>query len=207
MLPVTYSTSSLTIHSRSQRADSATRDQCPWRKLVVTMHSIRAYHAILGLVVLLAYVTSEWGSIHTWLGYGVALMILVRLGLAASGLPRLGLERFYPHFTGLDLGHITTHPAISRSILFAIAISLLTVTASGVVMDGGCTFSGAGDGKGRAADGEQGHEEGEGEGPLGEVHEAVGNLLLLLVGGHVAYLPVFKRPLARFMLFLPPADK
>lgn len=174
-----------------------------------TIHSIRAYHAILALLVMLAYVTSEWGSIHAWLGYGVALMILVRLGLAASGLPRLGLERFYPHFTGLNLGRITTHPAISRSILLAIAISLVTVTATGLVMDGGRTFSGAGEGKSYAADGEQGHEEGDGEedSPLGEVHELFGNLLLLLVGSHVAYLLVFKRPLARFMLFMPPADK
>lgn len=183
-----------------------------------TIHSIRAYHAILALLVILAYVTSEWGSIHAWLGYGVALMILVRLGLAASGLPQLGLERFYPHFTGLNLGRITTHPAISRSILLAIAISLVTVTATGLVMDGGRTFSGAGPGLPSAAaerlttgDGEPHEEDGEGDGdedgPLGEVHELFGNLLLLLVGGHVAYLLVFKRPLARFMLFMPPADK
>ncbi|MFY8096125.1 MAG: cytochrome b/b6 domain-containing protein [Niveispirillum sp.] len=186
------------------------------------MHSIRAYHAILALLVLLAYVTSEWGAIHAWLGYGVGLMILIRLGLAASGLPQLGLERFYPHFTGLNLGRITTHPAISRSILLAIAISLVTVTATGMVMDAGRTFSAAAppppsefSASTAAEDGTHSRdqleevEEADDQdgGPLGEVHEFFGNLILLLVGGHVAYLLAFKRSLVRFMLFLPSAGK
>lgn len=211
-------------------ANRAMPDQFPLTHRGPAMHSIRTYHAILALLVLLAYVTSEWGLIHAWLGYGVGLMIVVRLGLAASGLPQLGLERFYPHFTGLKLGRITTHPAISRSILFAIAISLVTVTSTGMVMDAGRTFSGeapaqqsdlpastkAEDGKHNGADeGDEGESESEGEeeadgedgGPLGEVHEFFGNLILLLVGVHVAYLLAFKRSLVRFMLFLPPASK
>lgn len=186
------------------------------------MYSIRAYHAILALLVLLAYLSSEWGQNHAWFGYGVGLVIVIRLGLAASGLPQLGLERFYPHFTGLNLNRITTHPAISRSILFAIAISLVTVTATGMVMDAGRTFSGAAptrqselsaitrveDGKYRGSHEEQvGEADGKDDGPLAEVHEFFGNLILLLVGGHVAYLLVFKRSLARFMLFLPSAGK
>lgn len=186
------------------------------------MHNIRVYHAILALLVLLAYLTSEWGHIHAWLGYSVGLMFVIRLGLAASGLPQLGLERFYPHFTGLNLNRITTHPAISRSILFAIAISLVTVTATGMVMDAGRTFSDAAstpqpdlsaitraeDGEHRGPHGEEVEEaHREDDGPLGEVHEFFGNLVLWLVGGHVAYLLIFKRSLARFMLFLPPAGK
>lgn len=185
------------------------------------MHVIRAYHAVLALLVLLAYGTSEWGPIHVWLGYGVALVILVRLGLAALGLPQLGLERFYPQFTGLNLDRITTHPAISRGILFAIAISLVTVTATGLIMDGGGTLSRAdtaplsdGPEKVLARDrerpgayGEDGTDDDEEGGPLEEVHEFFGNLLLLLVGGHIAYLLTFKRPLARFMLYLAAAGK
>ena len=40
------------------------------------------------------------------------------------------------------------------------------------------------------------------EGPLSEAHELLANLLIAFVGLHVAYLLLFKLPLARFMLFL-----
>ncbi len=38
---------------------------------------------------------------------------------------------------------------------------------------------------------------------LEETHEFFGNLLLIFVGLHVSYLLLFKRPLAKFMLFVP----
>lgn len=37
---------------------------------------------------------------------------------------------------------------------------------------------------------------------LEETHEFFGNLLLIFVGLHVSYLLLFKRPLAKFMLFV-----
>ena len=40
------------------------------------------------------------------------------------------------------------------------------------------------------------------EGALSEVHELLANLLVGFVTLHVAYLLLFKWPLARFMLFL-----
>jgi cytochrome b len=46
------------------------------------------------------------------------------------------------------------------------------------------------------------HSENEEEGMLSEVHEFFGNLLVLVVGLHVTYLLLFKRPVALFMLFL-----
>jgi hypothetical protein len=39
------------------------------------------------------------------------------------------------------------------------------------------------------------------------VHEVLANLTLLSVGAHVSYLLLFRRPLARFMLFLPPVAR
>lgn len=107
-------------------------------------------------------------------------MIVVRLVLAATGLPQLGLFRFYPHFAGLTLGTLPTHPAISRTLLLGIAISLIGVVATGLIMAFGSETE-----------------------ALEEIHELLGNLVLLLVGGHVAYLLLFKRPLVRFMAFLP----
>jgi 3-ketosteroid 9alpha-monooxygenase subunit B len=47
-----------------------------------------------------------------------------------------------------------------------------------------------------ARGGEQEH------GIVGELHEGLSNLLMIIVGLHVAYLFLFKRPLARFMLFI-----
>ena len=38
-------------------------------------------------------------------------------------------------------------------------------------------------------------------GPLGELHELFGNGLMPLAASHISYLVLFKRPLARFMLF------
>jgi 3-ketosteroid 9alpha-monooxygenase subunit B len=40
------------------------------------------------------------------------------------------------------------------------------------------------------------------DGIVGELHEGLSNFLMLIVGLHVAYLFLFKRPLARFMLFI-----
>lgn len=52
-------------------------------------------------------------------------------------------------------------------------------------------------------DGEEGEGDEDEEGLLGELHELFANLLLPLVGVHVAYLLLFRLPLAQFMLFWP----
>ena len=194
---------------------------------MAAMHRLRAYHALLALLVVFAFLSPEWGHVHSWLGYGVAAMILVRLVLALTGAPQLGLMRFYPHFHGLKLGTVFTHPAISGALLLGIALCIIGVTGTGIALDKGRTF-GLGrtemrqqvqpatpespilrrdddeDGERRGAGGEDGEEGGE---AIEEVHEVLGNLLMFLVGGHVAYLLLFKRPLARFMLFLRPARR
>lgn len=59
-------------------------------------------------------------------------------------------------------------------------------------------------GIGFARIGGEGEEEGDDEeGPLGEIHELFANLLLPLVGLHIAYLLLFRLSLAKFMLFWP----
>ncbi len=133
--------------------------------------------------------------------------------MALTGAPQLGLLRFYPHFEGMKLGNAMTHPAISRVLLLAIAISLLGVTGSGIAMDRGRVIGLAGTPHisstanfGETLEG--GHDESRRESRedkeesiVAEAHEMLGNLLVLLVGLHVSYLLIFKRPLARFMLF------
>jgi cytochrome b len=141
---------------------------------------IRVYHASLAILTLLAFLTGEAGLVHEWLGYGVAAVIAMRLIWALTGVRQLGLMRFYPQFKGLRLDNALTHPAVSRTLLLCIAACLIGVTGTGIALDGGR------------------------HGALEEVHEALGNLLMWFVGAHVAYLLLFKRPLARFMLFLDP---
>jgi cytochrome b len=169
------------------------------------LHRIRIFHATLAILAVLAYLTAEAGIVHDWLGYGVAIAIVFRLVWMTTGLPQLGLQRFYPNFDGLRLGNAMTHPAISKALLLGIAISLLATTVSGVVMDGGraiglstATIVAPATAKdGREHDDRNDRE----EGPLGELHETMGNLFVLIVALHVSYLLMFKRPLALFMLF------
>lgn len=175
------------------------------------MSRLRAYHGLLAILVIAAYFTAEAGRIHAWLGYGVLAVIVLRLIMALTGAPQLGLSRFYPQIHGLKLDNAFTHPMISRGLLLGIAVCLVGVTATGVALDQGRRINPAAvsisapprvDAAPEHQEGEEdeGGEAGEG-GPLGEAHELFAHGLMLLVAAHVAYLLLFKRPLARFMIF------
>lgn len=183
------------------------------------MNRVRLYHALLAILAIAAYLTGDIFPAHAWLGYGVAAVIVLRLLWAIGGERQVGLMRFYPKFDGLKLKVAITHPAISRVLMLGIALSLLTVSATGIIMDEGRVFglkaagierqagaSGADTsrtGREHSEDDEDGEDGEDDEGPLSEIHELAGNLLLPFVGLHIAYLLAFKRPLAKFMLFVP----
>lgn len=179
------------------------------------MHRLRAYHALLASLVVIAYATGDVEPLHNWLGYAVALIVIARLLWAATGVPQLGLMRFYPKFEGLKLGTAMTHPAISRTLLLGIAVCLLGATATGIAMDRGhalgitavpaaVTIDGAKQGATlvKVQSRQEHEEENDNDGLMSEAHELLANLLVGFVGLHVVYLLLFKRPLARFMLFL-----
>lgn len=173
-----------------------------------TAHHIRFYHATLAVLAILAFITGEMGLIHAWLGYGVGIVILLRLFWALSGDRQVGLMRFYPDFEGLKADNLFTHPAISKILMLGIAISLMAATVTGVAMDKGRAIgftNAAIIAPAYADDGEENEE--EEESAIGEIHEFFANMMLLCVGLHVTYLLLFKLPLARFMLFIPPAAK
>jgi cytochrome b len=122
------------------------------------------------------------------------------------------LSRFYPQFEGLTLGNAFTHPAISKTLLAGIAACLILATATGIALDRGrvlglvtnavVTEAHAWDiGRERHRDAEAGGGQQE-DGIVGELHEGLSNFLMIIVGLHVVYLFLFKRPLARFMLFI-----
>lgn len=171
------------------------------------MQKIRAYHATLAILSILSYATGELGIIHSWLGYGVAAAIAFRLLWALSGNPHVGLMRFYPSFEGLNLTNVFTHPSITKVFMLGIALSLMAVTTTGIAMDKGKDL-----GLAKAAviatayaddaKDEHGKNESLYDEALEEGHELFANLLLLFVGLHISYLLLFKRPLAKFMLFL-----
>ncbi len=171
------------------------------------MQQLRLYHAFLAVLVVASYISAEWGIVHAWLGYGVAVAIAVRLVLLFTGARQLGLMRFYPHFQGLKLDNAFTHPAISHTLLAAIAVCLIGVTATGIALDKGralgltqtAAVSMAPAEDTETSTGER-HGERE-ESGVERAHDLIGNLLILLVAVHVTYLLAFKRPLALFMLF------
>lgn len=169
---------------------------------------LRLWHAVLAVLATATYLAEDVAPLHQLLGYGVVLLVVIRLLMALSGAGALGLQRFYPKFHDLKLGTIGTHPAISRMLLLGIAVAVLGISTTGVLMDRGETLQSVpAISSGASLDGYLGgddrHEEGDDEeGWLGEVHELFANGLIGLVGLHVTYLIVFKWPLARFMLFV-----
>jgi len=167
------------------------------------MLRLRTYHAVLAVLAVLSYLTGELGLIHSWLGYGVAVVIVFRLAWSLSGLRQLGLSKFYPVFDGLKLGNAFTHPAITRSLLAGIAFCLIGAATTGILMDQGRAIGVASIAPPAYADdddGRRGH--GEENELLEGIHEFFGNLLVIAVALHVAYLLLFKRPLALFMLYI-----
>ena len=148
------------------------------------IHSIRLYHATLAVLAILAFITGEFGAVHSWLGYAVGVVIIFRLLWALGGNKQVGLSRFYPNFEGLNVTNAFTHPAISKALLLGIALSVIAATATGVALE----------------------NIGRHNKFLEETHEFFANAMLMFVGAHVCYLLLFKRPLAKFMLFIPKGD-
>jgi 3-ketosteroid 9alpha-monooxygenase subunit B len=177
------------------------------------MHRIRLYHAALAVLAILTYLTGELGIVHSWLGYAVAIVITLRLIWALSGNPNVGLMRFYPLFDGLKLSNVFTHPAVTKIFMLGIAVNLLATVATGIAMDKGDAIGLANvnvvsmayadeDEHAENHDGQTEDSFGEG---LEDLHEFFANFLLIFVALHVCYLVLFKRTLAKFMLFVGPA--
>jgi len=197
------------------------------------MNSFRLLHVLFGVSVLAAYFTAEeTGVLHAWIGYIAAALILVRVAFGLSGRAGFSFQRLLPRVSTArrNPGGIR-HPIFAHALTLVLALVVSTSAATGVIMDQGGTFVGKSvrhederenDERHKrehededefsasmfslipaahADDGER--EDGEEEGPLAEVHEVSGKVMLPLAMAHVLYMLLFRFDLARFMLFVP----
>ncbi len=170
--------------------------------------AFRAYHAVLVVFCVLAYLTGEAGRIHDWLGYGVAAAIGFRLLWSPFGPRHLGISRVFPGLAELRAVRWIDNPAIGKFFLSGLVLSLLVATGTGLAMDREFRglFAGVSPAIADDAGGNASERKREGEfGVLGGLHEFSANLVFLLVAGHASFVLLFRRPLARYMLFLAPA--
>lgn len=195
------------------------------------MKALRFYHLLLAGVTVLAYFTAEeLGLVHAWSGYVVAALLGVRLILRLARKRGFELRRLVPSLAAPPRGQDgIRHPIISRLLVVAILTCVAGAAGTGIAMDQGGTLTGQsirlddgerGGGEHENDDSDEGEraslaadtgesdlgerDSGEREGPLGEFHEAFGNLILPLVALHALYLLLVRFELARFMLFANP---
>lgn len=190
------------------------------------MQAFRIYHVLFAIGATVSYFTAEeLGLVHAWLGYGIAALIACRLVLGLLARRGFAFRRLIPRLASPPQGMTgMRHPAINQVLALALLVSVAGAAGTGIAMDKGGTLSGKSiraddkDGEHGREDGEEreasfsliarayaddGEREGEEEGPLGELHEAFGSVLLPLALLHALYLLVFRFDMARFMLFLP----
>jgi len=182
---------------------------------------LRLYHAMLASSALAAYATGEAGIVHAWIGYALAGIILFRLAWGMFGPSQFRIGRFLPDVASLFRIRTANDPAIARVLLGGVIVSLLLVVGTGIALDRTKSINLVAEAgtvpvqrvdfrshRVSAAHGATTHNAGrddddEKEGWLEELHEFSANMMLLLVGLHVSYMILFRRPLAMFMLFFP----
>lgn len=165
---------------------------------------LRIYHAALGALSLIAYVSEDWKSVHVWLGYSIIVVLCFRilsmpfprmlprpawLLKRSDNLPKLGVR----------------NPVISKAFITAIMASLLLTTATGIYLDqyrseaqSGFFFSTAA----QADERKPYAREKRSNKAIKEVHEFGANSLLALVSLHVVYLLLVRRQYALRMIFV-----
>jgi cytochrome b len=182
---------------------------------------LRLYHAMLASSALAAYATGEAGIVHGWIGYALVGIILFRLAWGMFGPSQFRIGRFLPDLASLFRIRAANDPAIARVLLGGVVASLLLVAGTGIALDQTKSLNlvaeartvpvprfdfraeGASMTHGTRTPNAGKDDDDEKEGWLQELHEFSANLMFLLVGIHVSYMILFRRPLAMFMLFVP----
>ncbi len=166
---------------------------------------LRFYHATVGVLSIAAYLTDDLKSLHVWIGYSLAALLVARIALAAIAPRVLTTPHWLIRVRDLSLAKGMQSSVIGKGILAAIMACLLVVIASGVVMDQKLPLQ-AGPGvivsTALADDVRAERKRDKPDKFVKEIHEVAANSLFLFVGLHVAYLLILRRQYALSMIFL-----
>jgi cytochrome b len=157
-------------------ADGGTAADASPRRILVWDAPVRVFHWLMVLSFAGAYLTAEsehWRLVHVTLGYTMAGLVAFRVLWGLFGTPHARFSRFVRgpaavlrYLRSLVGGRPEHH--VGHNPAGALAIVALLLLAIGVTASGWATFNEWG-----------GHA-------LEEVHEVAANLMLALVGVHVA---------------------
>ncbi|MDB5597223.1 MAG: cytochrome [Hyphomicrobiales bacterium] len=164
---------------------------------------LRAYHATLAILAILAYLTAEWGLIHNWIGYTLAAVLLTRLTIVVLAPRFMAPPHWLLRRSDFTLAEGPGSPLVGKLLLVAIVTCLAIATASGVATDRGWpSAQGSAALLTRALADDEGEEERSEF--LSEIHEGAANSLFVFVAFHVAHLMWFRRRYALSMIFVTP---
>ena len=182
---------------------------------------LRFYHAALGGLAALSYISEDWTGLHVLIGYVLATILVLRI-LSLVVAPRL-LPRPAWLISAQDnqpkLG--TGNPILGKTFIAGIMLALALTITTGLMLDqsrapqnaqaDAATSAGTGTSisasiispahadEGRKSDR---REKSKGSKVLKEIHETAANGIFLLVGLHVAYLLLINRRYALRMIFI-----
>lgn len=171
----------------------------PWNRF-------RLHHLVFALVFAGAWLTGEdAGTTHQWLGYGLGLLLLVRLGFAlwnVAGFPPLVPPRQFWLYAGTA--------AVGRALTLSLLLGCLLSAGSGIMLSPAFASAAvpmqAAVQQGDSTEHDEEDEAGEGAGDreesaLVEFHEGVTNATAVLVLVHLGWLVLWRRAALRAMVF------